>query len=106
MPTLREAPLAVAGSIINVETTYDRDRKFTGLRCLVKTGDGFTQTRLNPERANEVKPAEGDSVVWLVRPGAMKGDDGSVIFFTAFEREATPDDIDRIVSASKVLAAV
>ncbi len=104
MPNLREASLAVAGRIINVERTTERGtNKYTGLRCLVATGDGFTQTRLNPEAAELVQPEPGQTVLWFVRPGAFQSDDGGLIFFTAFVREGTESDVDLIASSSKVL---
>jgi len=71
MPTLKEAAVAVSGTIIDVERLSNYETKaYDGQRVVIATGDGFAQVKLSIEDAELAKPVAGHHVAYFVRYGA------------------------------------
>jgi hypothetical protein len=98
LPNLREAAVAVGGTIIDVSDARNLDGSANGTRVVLSTGDGFLSLRLKIEDAARVRPIMGNQVAWLVRYGMMQGENGGIHFAT-YVRDMTEDDLDRLNSA-------
>lgn len=71
MPNLKEAAVAVAGTIIDVEKLLNFETKaYDGLRVVIATGDGFAQVKLSVDDAELARPVGGAQVAYFVRYGA------------------------------------
>lgn len=110
MPNLKEAAVAVAGQIIDVERLENFEtKKYDGLKIVLATGDGFVQAKLSIDQAEAVKPVAYDRVAWIVRYGAYanKQRQSDAQTTCRFERVLTEADLDSYNAAMRaVLAAV
>lgn len=107
MPNLKEAAVAVSGTIIDVEKLENFDtKKYDGLRVVIATGDGFAQVKLSVEDAEEVRPVMGAAVGWVVRFGAwankVRQTDASTT--CRFVRVVNDGDLDLLRTRSKAPA--
>lgn len=108
MPKLKEAAVAVAGTILDVEETPEyvdnkRTDRISAYKVLVSVGngDGFASIKLLPPEFVELRPEIGAGVSWMARPGAWARDGGGEAQATMrFVRPVGPNDLDRIVSFS------
>lgn len=99
MPNLREAAVAVGGTIIDVSDARDGEGRPNGTRVVLSAGgEGFLSLRLKPEDAGRVRPTMGRPVAWMVRYGMMQGEQGGIHYAT-YVRDLTEDDLDRLNSA-------
>lgn len=103
MPTVAEAAVVVAGQIADIQDSKDFNTQAPdGVKVLLSTGDGFASVKIKTDRLAEVQPAIGKSVAWVLRYGANGGADRKAAAYSAFVREVNENDIDRIVSSSRV----
>lgn len=98
MPTLREAAVAVAGRVIDVERTTDYEsQKPNGGRVTVATGDGFARVKYSLEQFTELRPDFGHTVALLVRYGAWSGRNNGGETTCALIRPLTDQDVNGIL---------
>lgn len=110
MPNLKEAAVIVAGQIMDIEPQFDyvdgaRTSKVKGQRVIVATGnaDGFASVSIRSEDFAEILPALFDRVAWVVRYSAWSRNDNAQNS-CSYVRRVTPDDVDRVYSASGLAA--
>lgn len=85
MPKLAEAALLAVGTVVALENATNFDTKeLEGVKALVHTGDGYINVKLKTELANQIKPAPGTPVAWLVRPGSNGTRDGGANTYYSF----------------------
>jgi hypothetical protein len=108
MPKLKDAAVAVAGQIIDVERMTDfTTKKYDGLRVVIATGDGFAQVKLSIDEAEEVAPVLYDKAAWFVRFGAYANKERQSDAQTTcrFVKRIDPGDIDLLVSTAGFVPA-
>jgi len=108
MPNLKDAAVAVAGQIMDVERLVNFEtKKYDGQRVVIATGDGFAQVKLSIDEAEEVQPIVMSNVAWLVRFGAYanKQRQSDAQTTCRFISVLTPDHLDRLLSFSGLAAA-
>jgi len=105
MPNLKEAAVAVAGTVMDVEftTDYETKKRDGNARVVLSTGDGFAQVKLTADDlADAGDLAIGVNVAWMVRFGAWSRNDNAQAT-CRFVRQINDNDLDRINSFIRVL---
>lgn len=107
MVQARDAAVAVAGQIIDIEKLKHFDTKlYDGLKVTVATGDGIAVAKLSPDDAELAQPVAFSNVAWLVRYGAYsnreRGTDAQVT--CRFVDILSAGELDRIGSFSGLYA--
>lgn len=101
MPKLKEAAVAVNGTVIDIETlkNFESKQPDGSLRVVIATGDGFASIKINPEdRDSAGEVGFGQSVGWMVRFGAFARDGGGDAQATCrFIRPLNENDLDKLV---------
>lgn len=109
MPNLKDAPVIVAGQIIDVAAYNKRDtQEREGLRVTIMAGDGFAVVKCPDAELLPlgIFPKPFESVAWVIRNSPYSVDNNSGMS-TRFVRVANDADLDLIhsLTAGKAAAA-
>jgi len=106
MPTLKEAAVAVTGTVLDIEATTDFETKKPdgNYQIVVASGDGFARVKVMKEDVDDAHFELMRPVSWMVRFGAWARNENATVT-SRFVRQVTDNDLDKLNSGKAALAA-